>query len=85
MAYIFQGQSKVAQCVREWDRQLRTGEWVDTDVFATIFDYAAISGTELLAYEKAILIFSQISWTHATVQPLHFKNRDSTTNLSYLP
>jgi predicted DNA-binding transcriptional regulator YafY len=54
MANIFQGESKEAQCVREWDRLLREGKWIDTDVFADIFDYKTISGQEELAYRKAI-------------------------------
>jgi hypothetical protein len=54
MANIFQGESKVARCVREWDRLLREREWVDTDVFASIFSYATISGDDMLGYEKAI-------------------------------
>lgn len=54
MANIFQGESKEAQCVREWDRLLREREWIDTDVFADIFDYKNISGKEELAYRKAI-------------------------------
>ncbi len=54
MANIFQGESKESQCVREWDRLLREGEWVDTDVFADIFNYKVISGKDELAYRKAI-------------------------------
>lgn len=54
MANIFQGESKEAQCVREWDRLLREGEWVDTDDFADIFDYKNISGRDELAYRKAV-------------------------------
>lgn len=54
MANIFQCESKVARCVREWDRLLREREWVDTDVFASIFSYATISGDDMLGYEKAI-------------------------------
>lgn len=54
MANIFQSESKVARCVREWDRLLREREWVDTDVFASIFSYATISGDDMLGYEKAI-------------------------------
>lgn len=54
MANIFQGESKEAQCVREWDRLLREGEWVDTDVFSEIFDFKNISGKEEFAYRKAI-------------------------------
>lgn len=54
MANIFQGESKVAQCVRLWDKMLRESDWVDTDEFAKIFDYANISGKEEFAYRKAI-------------------------------
>ena len=54
MANIFQGESKVAQCVREWDTQLRTTEWVDTDVFAEVFDFQNISYEEGEGYRKAI-------------------------------
>lgn len=54
MANIFQGESKEAQCVREWDKLLREGKWVDTDVFAEIFNFKNISGKEELAYRKAI-------------------------------
>ena len=54
MANIFQGESKEAQCVREWDKLLRKGDWVDTDEFAEIFDYEHISGKDELAYRKAI-------------------------------
>ena len=54
MSNIFQGESKEAQCVREWDRLLREGNWVDTDDFADIFDFQRISGKEELAYRKAI-------------------------------
>lgn len=54
MANIFQGESKVARCVREWDRLLREREWVDTEVFASIFSYDTISGDDMLGYEKAI-------------------------------
>lgn len=54
MSNIFQGESKVARCVREWDRLLREYEWVDTGEFASIFSYDTISGEEMLGYEKAI-------------------------------
>ena len=54
MANIFQGESKEAQCVREWDRLLREGEWIDTEDFADIFNYKTISGKDELAYRKAI-------------------------------
>ena len=54
MANIFQGESKEALCVREWDKLLREGKWVDTDVFADIFDFKSISGKEELAFRKAI-------------------------------
>ena len=54
MANIFQGQSKVAQCVRTWDALLRTGEWIETDEFANIFEYDTLHGEEVLAYEKAV-------------------------------
>ena len=54
MANIFQGESKVARCVREWDRLLREREWVDTEIFASIFSYDTISGEEMFGYEKAV-------------------------------
>ena len=54
MANIFQGESKEAKCVREWDRLLRKGDWVDTDDFADLFDYKTISGKEEFAYRKAV-------------------------------
>lgn len=54
MANIFQGESKEAKCVREWDRLLRECEWVDTDVFADIFNYNVISGKDEFAYRKAV-------------------------------
>ena len=54
MANIFFGDSKYAKCVREWDRLLRTQEWVSTEVFAEIFKYTEISGKDVLAYEKQI-------------------------------
>lgn len=54
MANIFQGISMEAQCVRAWDEQLRTSEWVDTDVFAEIFDFPNITGQQELSYRKAI-------------------------------
>lgn len=54
MANIFQGESKLAQCVREWDRLLRENNWVDTDEFARIFEYENLSGKDELAYRKAI-------------------------------
>lgn len=54
MANIFQGISKKAQCVRAWDEQLRSSEWVDTDVFAEIFDFPRISYEEQESYRKAI-------------------------------
>lgn len=54
MANIFQGESKVAQCVRLWDKMLRESEWVDTDEFSRIFDYENISGKDEFAYRKAI-------------------------------
>ncbi len=54
MANIFQGESKVAQCVRTWDTLLRSGCWVDTEEFANIFDYDNLPGEEVLGYEKAI-------------------------------
>lgn len=54
MANIFQGESKLAQCVREWDRLLRENNWVDTDEFAKIFDYENLSGKDELAYRKAV-------------------------------
>ena len=54
MANIFQGESKEARCVREWDRLLREGDWVDTDVFSNVFNYNTLSGKDELAYRKAI-------------------------------
>ena len=54
MANIFQGSSKVAQCVRTWDELMRTGTWIDTEEFARIYDYANLPGEEVLGYEKAI-------------------------------
>ena len=54
MSNIFQGESKEAQCVREWDRLLREKGWVDTEEFADIFSFNSISGKEELAYRKAI-------------------------------
>ena len=44
-----------AQCVRAWDEQLRSSEWVDTDVFAEIFDIRNINGKLEAAYRKAII------------------------------
>lgn len=55
MANIFQNTSKEAQCVRAWDEQLRSSEWVDTDVFAEIFDFRNINGKLEAAYRKAII------------------------------
>lgn len=54
MANIFQGISKEAQCVRAWDEKLRSSEWVDTDVFADIFDFSHIRYEEQESYRKAI-------------------------------
>ena len=54
MGNIFFGDSKYAKCVREWDRLLRTQEWVSTEVFAEIFNFAEISGKDFLAFEKQI-------------------------------
>lgn len=54
MANIFQGESKFAQCVREWDRQLRTLEWVDTEVFAEVFDYQNVTYNEGETYRKEV-------------------------------
>ena len=54
MANIFQGISMEAQCVRAWDEQLRSSEWVDTDVFADIFDFSHIRYEEQESYRKAI-------------------------------
>ena len=54
MANIFQGTSKQVQCVQAWDEQLRKGGWVDTDVFAEIFDFKHISYEEIEGYKKAI-------------------------------
>ena len=54
MTNIFQGISKAAQCVRAWDEQLRASEWVDTDVFAEIFDFPRISYEEQESYRKFI-------------------------------
>ena len=54
MTNIFQGISMEAQCVRAWDEQLRTSEWVDTDVFAEIFDFPNITGQKELSYRKFI-------------------------------
>ena len=54
MANIFQGISMEARCVRAWDEQLRTSEWVDTDVFAEIFDFPNITGQQELSFRKAI-------------------------------
>ena len=54
MANIFQGISMEAQCVRAWDEQLRSSEWVDTDVFAEIFDFPNITGQQEFSYRKAI-------------------------------
>ena len=54
MANIFQGTSKQVQCVQAWDEQLRKGGWVDTDVFAEIFDFENISYEEIEGYKKAI-------------------------------
>ena len=54
MDNIFQGISLDAQCVRAWDEQLRSSEWVDTDVFAETFDFPRISYEEQESYRKAI-------------------------------
>ena len=54
MANIFQGTIKRVQCVRAWDEQLRKGGWVDTDVFAEIFDFENIPYEEIEGYKKAI-------------------------------
>lgn len=54
MANIFQGTSKQVQCVQAWDEQLRKGDWVDTDVFAEIFDFENISYEKIEGYKKAI-------------------------------
>ena len=54
MTNIFQGISMEAQCVRAWDEQLRSSEWVDTDVFAEIFDFPNITGQKELSYRKFI-------------------------------
>lgn len=54
MANIFQGMTMAPQCVRAWDEQLRTSEWVDTDVFADIFDFKNISYEKQRSYERAI-------------------------------
>ena len=54
MANIFQGTSKQVQCVQAWDEQLRKGGWVDTDVFAEIFDFENIAYEEIEGYKKAI-------------------------------
>ena len=59
MANIFQGISKEAQCVRAWDEQLRSSEWVDTDVFADIFDFSHIRYEEQESYRKAIRFMKQ--------------------------
>lgn len=54
MDNIFQGMSLDAQCVRAWDEQLRSSEWVDTDVFADIFDFSRIRYEEIRSYKRAI-------------------------------
>lgn len=54
MTNIFQGESKVAQCVRLWDKMLRECVWVDTDEFSRFFDFENISGKDEFAYRKAI-------------------------------
>ena len=54
MTNIFEGSSKQAQCVRIWDEQLRSSEWVDTDIFAQILNFSNISWEEENGYKKAI-------------------------------
>ena len=54
MTNIFQGMTMAPKCVRAWDEQLRTSEWVDTDVFAEIFDFQNISYEKQESYKKAI-------------------------------
>ena len=54
MDNIFQGMSLDAQCVRAWDEQLRSSEWVGTDVFADIFDFSRIRYEEIRSYKRAI-------------------------------
>ena len=54
MANIFSGISTEAQCVREWDRLLRNCDWVDTEIFRSVFDFEHISGEQVQTYEKAI-------------------------------
>ena len=51
---IFSGMSKCANCVREWDRLLRTQDWVSTEMFDDIFNFSEICGEEILAYKKHI-------------------------------
>ena len=51
---LFQGESLEAKCLREWDKQLRANEWVRTEVFADIFDYAHLPYEKIAGYEKAI-------------------------------
>lgn len=54
MDNIFQGMSLDAQCVRAWDEQLRSSEWVGTDVFADIFNFSRIRYEKIRSYKRAI-------------------------------
>lgn len=51
---IFQGAGLLTECVREWDKQLRLNEWVDTDVFADVFHFATIHYEKEEAYKQEI-------------------------------
>lgn len=80
MANIFQGTSKQVQCVQAWDEQLRKGGWVDTDVFAEIFDFKHISYEEIEGYKKAIKKAKNDIRSALAVQGMSLREKRSETD-----
>ena len=80
MANIFQGTTKRVQCVQAWDEQLRKGDWVDTDVFAEIFDFKNIKWKEINGYEKAIKDAKKDIRTALSLQGMSLREKRSETD-----
>lgn len=80
MANIFQGTSKKVQCVHAWDEQLRKGGWVDTDVFAEIFDFKNIAYEEIEGYKTAIKKAKNDIRAALAVQGMSLREKHSETD-----
>lgn len=80
MANIFQGTTKQVQCVQAWDEQLRKGDWVDTDVFAEIFDFENIAYEEIKGYKKAIKDAKKDIRTALALQGMSLREKRSETD-----